>query len=231
MTSGCEKLKLQTSFSRSITDTLDAHLYKTAWQYMLSRSSFTTGTDTLLKTMHDAIIYSGIDTNLYSQPGHTYFFLSSTGCKNVWSNMLIKGAKATSFSSYSPADLKNYFLYLIVKGTYSHYNLPTTPITVQTLAPAGPYTTVPQTFAYPLAYGMPAGTPIPSNPNSTMSLYVLNTSIGNTLSYPVVVNMSIATTATLNTTSANNVFVTTSDLLATNGVVDVMNGAVWPASY
>lgn len=227
--SGCEKLALQKNFSRSTTDTIDAHLYKTAWQYMISRSK---GADTIFKTMHDAIIYSGIDTTLYSEPNHTYFFLSAAGCKDMWAKIKVNGKAATSFHSYSPTDLKNYFLYLIVKGQYSHYNLPTTPVTVQTLAPAGTYTTNSATFTIPLPTGIPALTPIPSNPNSIMTLYVLNTSIGNTLSYPIVVNMTIATTATLTSaTTGNNVLVITSDLLATNGVVDVMNGALYPTPY
>jgi hypothetical protein len=229
-TSGCKKLSLQTSFSRGTTDTLDAHLYKTAWQYMVSRSK---GADTTFKTMHDGIIYSGIDTNLYNQPGtNTFFFLNATACKNLWATFLVNGKKGTSFNSYAKADLKNYFLYLIVVGSYSHYNLPATrAIKVQTMAPAGTYTTVPATFAYPVAGGFPTGTVIPSNPSSVMSLYVLDTSIGNTTSYPIVVNMSIATTATLSSTTQNNVTVYTSDLLATNGVVQVMNGALAPTPY
>jgi len=229
LASGCKKLAFQSSFSRSITDTIDAHLYKTAWQYMASRSK---GTDTTFKTFRDGIIYSGIDTTLYSQPNHTYFFLSAAGCKDMWAKIKVNGKAATSFNSYSKADLKNYFLYLIVQGQYSHYNLPINPVTVQTLAPPGTYTSNSPTFTIPLALGIPAGSPVPSNPNSTMTLYVLNNSIGNTLSYPIVVNMSIATTATLSSaTSGNNVLVITSDLLATNGVVDVMNGAAWPVSY
>jgi hypothetical protein len=224
---GCAKLKLQTSFQRS-ADTLDAHINKTAWQYMLSRSS---GSDTTFKTMHDAIIYSGIDTNLYVQPGNTFFFLNANACKSVWNNILINGKKATSFRSYSKSDLKNYFLYLIVQGTYTHYNLPITPVTVQTMAPAGTYTANSPTFTIPLAGGLGTGTPIPANPNSTMTLFVLDALIGNAASYPIVVNMGIVNTATISATTQPNVTVYTSDILATNGVVDVMNGALWPVVY
>jgi len=228
LTSGCEKLKFQTSATRSTTDTIDAHLYKTAWQYMLARSK---GSDTTFKTFHDAIIYSGIDTTLYSKVNYTYFFLNTAACKDMWGKILINTKKATSFHSYSPTDLKNYFLYLIVKGQYSHYNLPITPVTVQTLAPAGTYTNNSATFNIPYPTGITAGG-IPSNPNSIMTLYVLNTTLGNTLAYPIIVNMSIQSTATLTSaTSGNNVLVTTSDLLATNGVVQVMSGAVFPTPY
>lgn len=221
--SGCKKLNLQRSFSRGTGDTVDAHLYKTAWQYMLSRSS---GSDTLFKTMHDAIIYAGVDTNLYSQQGNTYLFLNTNACKSLWKNYTVNGKAGTSFRSYAPADLKNYFLYLIVKGQYTHYNLPIYPVTVQTMAPAGAYAANSPTFLIPTPSGIASST-FQSNPNSTMTMYVLDALIGNTQSYPLVINMSIENTTTLNA----NTTVSTSDLLATNGVVDVMNGPVYPVSY
>lgn len=222
LTSGCKKLDLQKNFSRSTDDTIDAHLYKTAWQYMVSRSA---GADTILKTMHDAIIYAGVDTTLYSQPGNTYIFLTSTSCKNLWKTYTVAGKAGTSFHSYAPADLKNYFLYLIVKGTYTHYNLPIIPVTVQTMAPAGAFTNNSPSFLIPLPAGTTTG--FQPNPNSTMTMYVLDALIGNTQSYPLVINMSIENTTTLNA----NTTVSTSDLLATNGVVDVMNGTPYPITY
>jgi len=61
---GC--MKLQKDFTRSTTDTLDAHLNKTAWAYLKSRAyNNSTPSDTLFRRMYDAIIYSGIDTNEY----------------------------------------------------------------------------------------------------------------------------------------------------------------------
>jgi len=223
LTSGCKKLSLQKSFSRATDDTVDAHLYKSAWQYMLSRSK---GTDTLFKTMHDAIIYAGVDTNLYSQQGNTYIFLNTNACKSLWKAYTVAGKAGTSFRSYAPADLKNYFLYLIVKGQYTHYNLPIYPVTVQTMAPAGAYTNNSASFLIPTPTGV-TSTIFQSNPNSTMTMYVLDALIGNTQSYPLVINMSIENTTTLTA----NTTVSTSDLLATNGVVHVMNGPPYPVSY
>jgi len=223
LTSGCKKLALQKNFSRSTDDTIDAHLYKTAWQYMLSRSK---GADTIFKTMHDAIIYSGVDTNLYSQQGNTYIFLNTNACKSLWKAYTVAGKAATSFRSYAPADLKNYFLYLIVKGTYTHYNLPIYPVTVQTMAPPGAFTNNSPSFLIPTPTGVVSST-FQSNPNSTMTMYVLDALIGNTQSFPLVINMSIENTTTLNA----NTTVSTSDLLATNGVVDVMNGPPYPITF
>jgi hypothetical protein len=224
--SGCKKLNLQTSFSRSTTDTIDAHLYKTTWAYIKARAYGST-TDTIFRSLYTAIIYSGIDTNEYIKPDRTYLLLNTAACKSVWGSILVNGKKAVSWKSYSATDVKNYLLYLIVNGTYSHYNLPISPVTVQTLAPAGAYTTNPATFASPVPTGFPAGTPFTPNPNSVMTLYVLNALIGNTQSYPLVVNMSVENTTTINA----NTTIYTSDLLSTNGVVDVVNAAIWPTFY
>ncbi|HWZ36457.1 MAG TPA: hypothetical protein VNW51_09870, partial [Mucilaginibacter sp.] len=71
---GC--LKLQTDFHRGTTDTLDAHLYKNSWQYLKSRA-YGSNTDTIFRRMYDAIIYSGIDTNLYAQSGKTYIYFTN----------------------------------------------------------------------------------------------------------------------------------------------------------
>lgn len=204
---GC--LKLQTDFHRSTTDTLDAHLYKNSWQYLKSRA-YGSNTDTIFRRMYDAIIYSGIDTNLYMQSGKTYIFFTNnmitTKKTGFWAVVLNAAKKpGTSWSSYSKDDVKNYLLYLILNGTYSHYNLPTHDVTVQTMAPAGVYATNPPGFQMPVTV---------ANPNSTMYIEVLNASPSNTSNYPITVN--------------DVYYIATSDLLATNAVVDVISAPLFP---
>jgi hypothetical protein len=208
--SSCSKLKLQKDFNRSTTDTLDAHVNKTAWAYLKSRA-YGSATDTVFRRMYDAIIYSGIDTNLYIQPNKTYLFYTNaavtTAKTGIWAAYLTSKAKAAkSFKDYSADDLKNYLLFLIINGQYSHYNLPLTDVEVQTMAPAGTFNA---NFA---GFVIPAFTA--NNPNSTMRLKVLNSSPGNTSDYPIQIN------------STTNVY--SSDYLATNGVLQVMNTPVSP---
>ncbi|WP_448701275.1 hypothetical protein ACFGVR_03910 [Mucilaginibacter sp. AW1-3] len=216
---GC--LKLQKDFTRSTTDTLDAHLNMTAWAYLKSRAyNNTVKSDTIFRRMYDAIIYSGIDTNEYTKPNRTYIFLNNgavytqdkttkiaaTTC--VWGAVFTSANKvATSWKSYPAADVKNYLQYLILDGVYSHYNLPVNDVMAKTLLAPGAYTTNPVTFNF----RTPA---FISNPTSTMAIKVLNASPSNTSDYPIQLN------------GAFNV--NTSDLLATNGVVNVMTLFVSP---
>jgi hypothetical protein len=204
---GC--LKLQTDFHRSTTDTLDAHLNKTAWQYLKSRA-YGSSKDTIFRRMYDAIIYSGIDTNLYMQSGKTYIYFTNsmvtTSKTGLWALVLTSAKKAgTSWASYSKNDVKNYLSYLILNGTYTHYNLPTHDVVAQTAAPAGVFATNPTGFTMP---------GVIANPNSTMYIQVLNASPSNTSNYPITIN--------------DLYYVSTSDLLATNAVVDVINAPIFP---
>lgn len=216
---GC--MKLQKDFTRSTTDTLDAHLNKTAWAYLKSRAyNNATPGDTIFRRMYDAIIYSGIDTNEYIKPNRTFIFLNNSSVYAVdsktkiitptclWGAIYTSANKpATSWKSYPAADVKNYLQYLILLGTYTHYNLPVTDVVANTLLPAGTYTTNPPNFKFPTSAFV-------SNPTSIMTIKVLNASPSNTSDYPIQLN------------GAYNV--NTSDLLATNGVVDVMSVFVSP---
>lgn len=207
--SGCTLfgLKKQTDFDRVTNrDTTDAHLYKTAWAYLKARAYGST-TDTIFRRMYDGIIYSGIDTNEYIKPGRTFIFLNNTAVTaSVWAKYKNGTAVGKSWASYSKTDVKNYLLYLILTAQYSHYNLPLTIVTANTLAPAGAYTTNPTTFLAPGTFN--------SNPQSQMLLRVSNANtVTSQLDYPIVLN------------ETNNV--NTSDLMATNGVVFVLtNSAV-----
>jgi len=199
-------LKLQKDFNRPTNvDTLDAHLYKTAWAYLKARA-YGSNTDTIFRRMYDGIIYSGIDTNEYIKTGRTFIFLSNseitTSKTGLWAVILNGATAGKNWTSYSKADVKNYLSYLIALGIYSHYNTGITDVPFTTLAPAGTYTTNPAGFKFP-------GTFV-SNPNSIMNVHVSNANtVTSQLDYPIVIN------ATTNITS--------SDLLATNGVVQVVN--------
>ncbi len=159
--------------------------------------------------MYDAIIYSGIDTNAYIQPNRTYILLSNseitTSKTGLWATVTNNGVAGKSWASYSKADVKNYLSYLIAQGLYSHYGLKLADVTFTTLAPAGAYTTNPVTFKF-------TGTfiTLASNPNSTMVAHVSNANtVTSQLDYPIVINDAIN--------------ITSSDLEATNGIVQVVN--------
>jgi len=206
MFSGC--MKLQKDYDRvTNVDTLDAHLYTTAWGYLKSRAySSHNPADTIFRRMYDGVIYSGIDTLEYTKPGRTYIFLSNssitTSSTGLWAKVLNGSTAGKNWTSYSKTDVKNYLSYLIALGTYSHYNTKLIDVPFNTLAPAGAYTTNPATFKFPGTYV--------TNPNSIMMVHVSNANtVTSQLDYPIVIN------------GATNI--TSSDLLATNGVVQVIN--------
>lgn len=144
---GCKKLaglSLQENAGHE-TSILDAHINKTAWQYLRERSNLSP-TDTIFKRMYEAIIYSGIDTTLYTQPGNTFIFLhndavfrtaapTATDC--YWGRYKVGGQVAKSWSQYTPQQVKNWLLYLMVKGEYSYDNLGSENVEVKTLLPEG----------------------------------------------------------------------------------------------
>jgi hypothetical protein len=212
--SSCELagLNKQKDYNRKTNvDTIDAHIYKTAWAYLKARA-YGSNTDTIFRRMYDGIIYSGIDTNEYTKPGRTFILLANntitTSKTGLWATYLNNKVAAKSWKSYPASDVKNYLSYLILLDQYSHYNLPLKNVTANTLAPKGVFAVNSTTFTIPVA----AGSTFNPNPNSVMLLRVSNANtVTSQLDYPIVLN---------ETTN-----VTTSDLLATNGVVQVINAA------
>jgi hypothetical protein len=71
---GCKKLALQKDYDR-IPDTVDAHVYMTAWEYLKQRATGTTSNDQIWARMYEAIVYSGIDSAEYMKPNRTFIFL------------------------------------------------------------------------------------------------------------------------------------------------------------
>ncbi|HUP12639.1 MAG TPA: fasciclin domain-containing protein [Niastella sp.] len=127
------------------TGMLDPHIYKTAWQFLKERNG-SNPADTVFKRMYEAIVYSGIDTAEYTQPGRTFIFLhndavlrtatpAATDC--YWGRYKVSNAVAKSWSQYTPQQVKNWLLYLIVKEEYSYDNLGSENVTLKTLLPEG----------------------------------------------------------------------------------------------
>lgn len=138
--SGCSKiagLPLQTDASYN-GGIINNNSKMTAWEFIKSRSKGKG--DSLFTLMYDAIIYSGVDTNLYTRPNTTYIiytdsavvFRTSSGAissSSYWGFYKINKKAATSWSLYKGADsiaLKNNLLYLLIDGKHSFENIPIT---------------------------------------------------------------------------------------------------------
>jgi len=152
---------------------LDPHVSMNAWQYLKFRSGADPSSiDTVLKRMYDAVIYSGIDTNEYTKPGRTFIFLHNNAIISFtstapiiptntcyWGYYLVSTPQrpATTWTDYSPAQVKSWLQYLIVQGSYTYENLTPVEVTANTLQPPGSDTL---------------------NPKSVMTLERVNTSDG-----------------------------------------------------
>jgi len=210
--SSCKKLALQKDYHR-VKDTVDTHVYMTAWEYLKKRALGTTSNDQIWKSFYDGIIYSGIDTNEYTKPNRTYIFLNTDAVTRTNNNQadvgffganLVNGKTVKTWESYPKEFVKAYLQYLIIDGVFNHYTLPpVNPVEVTTLAPAGSLDTLPKGVTRNSAYGW-----VP-NPNAKMTIKVLNSSTSNTSDYPIVLNES------------RNV--RTSSIQATNGTIHAID--------
>ncbi|TZF83094.1 hypothetical protein FW774_12380 [Pedobacter sp. BS3] len=200
-------LDVQKDAKHPKADTIDAHLYKNAWEYIKSRS-IESATDTLFKPFYTGIIYSGIDTNEYKKENRTYILLNSEAVykknsalsffNNVPGKTGLTGKN--DWRNYDKDVVKAYLQYLIIEGQYAHENIPITRLDVKTTCPAGTY---------------------PSNPNSIMNLRVYNGEYpgANQQDSPIIINENLA---------APTNFVITSDLRPTNGIIQVVRCWVDP---
>jgi len=204
-------LDLQEDYDRN-PHTLDPHTYKNTWEYIKSRS-IENPTDTILKSMYQAIIYAGIDTNEYTKPNRTYILMHNDAIRRLASNVVqpdcffgavtVEGKTPLmlQWEDYPKDYVKNYLLYLIAEKEYSHYTLPPDEDQhAQTLAPVG------SLAAQPDGITMLDWLP---NPNSVLYIKVLNSSPSNTSDYPIQLN------------DVRNA--RTSSLLMTNGVAHVID--------
>lgn len=152
---GCKKfagLSLQTDATHD-PYLLNPNLNMTAWQYLKYRSGYDTTnpnwqTDTVFRLMYNAVLYSGIDTSEYVKPGRTFIFLHNLAAQTFnattpvtvsnncyWGYYLVDSLPATSWSQYSPAQVKAWLQYLIIQGKYNFDNITTNNTTVTTLLP------------------------------------------------------------------------------------------------
>lgn len=210
--SSCKKLSLQKDYNR-VKDTVDTHVYMTAWDYLKARALGATSTDQIWKSFYDGIIYSGIDTTEYTKPNRTYIFPNTEAITRTNSNAAdvgffgayqVNNKNGTKWADYPKDFVKAYLQYLIIEGVYNHYTLPAiNSVQVNTLAPAGSLTTLPSTIKRNSAY------PFVANPDSKMDIKVLNSSPSNTSDYPIVLNDS------------RNV--RTSSIQATNGTIHAID--------
>src|SRR5215211_2846519 len=179
----CKKLALQRDYTRA-PDTVDTHVYMSAWDYLKKRALGTTSTDQIWKTFYDGIVYSGMDTLEYTKPGRTYIFLNTEAITRTNSNLsdvgffganLVNTKNGTKWADYPKSFVKNYLQYLIMEGVHNHYTLPAiNAVTIQTLAPKDSLNKLPTGITRTTAY------PFVANPNSTMKIKVINSSPSNT---------------------------------------------------
>lgn len=139
---------------------LDDHIHMSAWDYLKLRANGTAANpnDTVFRWMKKAIDYSGIDTTEYMKSNRTFIFLHNDALRKFSSNKVTGGfffdfpivtsldpvtglpkttAPATQWTQYSKQTVKNYLLYLIIKGEYNYNNLQPGPTLLETLLPAG----------------------------------------------------------------------------------------------
>lgn len=197
--SGCSLfgLDLQKDYNRK-PHVIDPELHMTAWDYLRQRS-IENDPDSIFKFMYDAIIYSGIDTSIYTESGHTFILLHNDAINRVVKKVtqpdcffganLVGGKPATSWSDYPKETVKNYLLYLIALGEYTHVkNLTINDTLVKTMLPTGTWS---------------------ENPSSVMAYKIVNAALTNTNDYPIQLNDSVN--------------VRTSDLIPSNGVIQVVD--------
>jgi hypothetical protein len=210
--SSCKKLALQKDYNRA-PDTVDTHVYMTAWDYLKKRALGTNANDTIWKAFYNGIIYSGIDTNEYSKPNRTYIFPNTEAITRTNSNLsdvgfygavLVNGKSGKTWTDYPKDFVKAYLQYLIADGVYNHYTLPpTNAVEVTSIAPPGSFDTLPKGITFNSAY------PFVPNHNSKMTIQVLNSSPSNTSDYPIQLN------------GIRNV--RTSSIQATNGTIHAID--------
>lgn len=148
---GCKKLlglERQTDWHFQ-PQVLDPHINKSAWQFLKDRAIGATKDDSVLYLMYQAVIYSGIDTNLYTQKNKTFVFLHNDAVYRLSSKKitndcyfgyhLVGTAKvpAAKWEDYPKDSVKNWLLYLIADGDYTFGSVGPTPIEVKTMLPPG----------------------------------------------------------------------------------------------
>lgn len=162
LAAGCNMfgMELQKKYDYN-PQTLDPNIQMSARQFLETRSyeSTTNLSDTVFKLMRKGLEYAEIDLAMYDKPGMTFMFLHNDAIRawdakakkvtgGMWVDFpvvtLVPGTEtiatsrpATKWQDYSKADVRNYFLYLMLQGNYNFNNVRLTPIDAQTMLPPG----------------------------------------------------------------------------------------------
>lgn len=203
---GCKKvlgLQLQENWDFQPV-VLDPHINKSAWQFLKDRALGDNPNDTIFKRMYDGIIYSGIDTNLYTQQNKTYIFLHNdavyrksgssvtTDCYFGYYKVGNPAKAATRWEDYPKDTVKSWLLYLIAQGNFSFGTVGPNVVEAQTLLPKNAD---------------------PKNPNSIITFNIMNDQ-----------NMKFRINDFIGTKRSTQA--RTAGILATNGPVHVVDRIV-----
>jgi len=250
--SGCYKLQKDYQY---VPYVLDSHINETAKEFLLSRGSNGTGSDTAFKWMQLGIEYAGIDLAEYEKPGRTYIFLHNSAIKVLTSGkvsggfffdnpIVVKDSSGTpikskidptidstrpaiSWNEYSKQTVKNYLLYLIIPGEFGFDNLVVSNTSVQTLLPAN--SVIPYTDSR-FAWIVTKTTP---NPDVTATTFI-------TTAYPTggtgfdpegKMNLKIGNNENSPIVVNDRTNDRTAGYIATNGQIHVFGATVFPCRY
>lgn len=137
---------------------LDPHINRTAWQFLKDYATGPTRQDSVFYRMYQAIVYSGIDSNLYLQKNKTFIFLHNDAVYRLASNKItadcyfgyhkIGTATGTRWEDYPKDSVKNWLLYLIAEGDHNFGSVGPTPVKAKTLQPPNTYANNPESVIY-----------------------------------------------------------------------------------
>jgi hypothetical protein len=182
---------------------LDPHINKTAWQYIKDRSYNYTGKDTIFKLLRQGIEYSGIDTNEYIKDNRTFILLHNDAILRT--TVVNKVATPTAdcfFGKYlvngKPGTKWSDYPQIQVKNYLLYLIIPQA-YSFNNLTPNN----VTATTLEPLGYDI-------LNPNSLMTLRV-----NDDQNFPIRLNDF--------STSVGYVTVRTTNILPTNGAIQVID--------
>lgn len=197
-------LDLQKNYNRK-PHPIDQKLYKSAWDYLKARS-IGNDPDTIFKFMYDGILYAGIDTNEYKESGRTFILLHNDAIKRLVKNVV----QPDCFFGANPVNGKpgtkwSDYPKDFVRNYFSYLLLTGEFTHLKNLSTSD---TLVQTLAPQGVYSR--------NMRSLMALKIVDASLSNTVDYPIQINDSVS--------------VRTSDLLSTNGVIQVVDRYIDPGN-
>jgi hypothetical protein len=250
--SGCYKLQKDYEYVKT---PLDPHIYKTAKDYLLSKSdSVTPGrVDTSFRWMKKAIEYAGIDWSEYEKPNRTFIFLQTSAVRTLTSNVVTGGfffdypiivkdaggnpipsvlnpgqdsmRSATRWEDYSQQTVKNYLLSLIIDGQYTFENLSVSNKSVQTLLPPGTVAGNDSKLSYVVVK-------TEASPDaSQQTSIVFDKNAGKGFDPEGKVNLKLVNNSNSPLNLNDRIDARTAGILATNGPVHVFDKTVHPFRY